>query len=130
MTRTISKQVWKGRDNYFKLRLESISVDEDGRQVVTPTDLGTVENILFELENQTLDLTVDAGDVDPPIDWWSSGLETGEMQFTLGHSVEAIDPGNYVCRLTLFSSTTPGGVVWMSYADRGLAVTIHDTAGT
>lgn len=123
---TLNKSVWKSRDNEFILRLESVTLDEEGRQIVAPTDMSTVTSILLELEGGVLSLTVGLNDPGAAIDWWRAGLNQGEVAFVLGDAVADVTQGNYRVRLTLFSTLTPDGVVWIGYSG-GLAVTVFDT---
>lgn len=118
------KDVWQGRDNHFGLILES--TDEDG--VRAPADLSLVTQVMLELKGSD-PLVVLRDAVDAPIDWWSAGLSLGEgeMRFTLGDYVESIDPGSYVSRLTVYSLSTPDGVVWTSFARNELLVSVHAT---
>lgn len=122
MKRQITKDVWRGRDNTFGLRLD----EEDLSGNRTPVDLSAVTSVLLETTN--FSLTVDRDDVDAAVNWWDIKLSTGQIEFSLGAWAESnsIPAGEHVCRLTLFDPSNPNGVVWISFDNRELTLDINE----
>lgn len=123
----INRNVWKGHDNKFKLRLESSGPDG----VAAPTDLTLVTKMELELNDMAgtiYTVSTSTGDSMPVIDWEHVDLDTGEVDFDLGNWTEAeeIPAGSYKCRLTVFSPTTSDGLVWLSWIQDDLTVTVVD----
>lgn len=121
----IIKDVWKTRDNEFGLIFEA--TDPEG--IRNPVDMDKVTRTELELEG-SITVAVNANSADAPIDWWSSELllVPGEMRFELGDDVVSVPAGVYAARITLFSLTEPGGIVWTSWARQELLLSIHETS--
>ena len=114
------KNVWTGRDNDFILRFDA--TDKDGETL--PADMSVVTDMLLELEGNA-SVSVVRNEADAPINWWDGGLDAGEARFTLGAVLS--DAGVFAARLTLSSVSDPGGVVWASYSNGELSISVHST---
>jgi hypothetical protein len=122
MLMTITKDVWKNRDNEFSLLLES--TDPDG--VKAPLDTSLVTQVMLEFKDVGT-LTVVREAADAAINWWDAGLDPGELRFALGDFAATLPVGAFPARLTIYSLATPDGIVWASFARRELMISIHDT---
>lgn len=119
---TIVKDVWQQRDNHFSLLLEA--TEPGGNR--EPADSTQVTRVMLELEEGP-SLTVDRDEVDAMINWWDVALDPGEFRFQLGDFATFASPGAYAARLTLYSLSSPDGVVWASFARQELRMSIHST---
>ena len=123
----INRNVWKGHDNTFTLRLESASVDD----VVGPADLALVTKMELEMKDSggaVFTVVGTAGASPATVDWWSGILEQGEVLFDLGQWTldNEIVQGQYDCRLTVFSPSTSSGLVWLSWINDDLSLNVLD----
>lgn len=123
----INRNIWKGHDNTFKLRLESADADS----VVGPADLALVTKMELELRDSAgtvVVITSNVNDSPAPIDWWAGVLEQGEVIFDLGQwtADNDVPQGDYDCRLTVYSPATSQGLVWLSWANAELSVAVLD----
>jgi len=123
----INRNVWKGHDNTFKLRLESADPDT----MTAPADLSLVTRMDLELKSALGDVTTitsNAGDSSPPIEWLAGILEQGEVIFDLGQWTleNDVPQAEYEARLTVFSPTTSSGLVWLSWINDDLSLNVLD----
>lgn len=114
------KDVWAGRDNVFRLRLDLQPPDSAS----TPFDLSEVT--LVELSIDGAILAVEANASNAAINWWDADLGPGEAQFILGDFVQeaAIPPGQYPAELVLYAGPFPDGIVWSSIKNRELLINV------
>ena len=112
------KDVWSGRDNSFRLRLDVVASDG----TVTPEDLSGVLTVELLLGDAVL--TVNVNDSNAGINWWDGSLDVGEMQFELGDFIQSagLARGQWAAELVLYSAVYPDGIVWVSEKNRELLI--------
>ena len=116
----ISKNVWAGRDNDFRLLLELDPPDGPP----APFDLSDVTSVDFVLGGETL--TVNVNDANAPINWWDISLDPGEIHFRLGDFVASVSlaNGTYPAELVLYAPGYTDGLVWFSAVGRELLIRV------
>lgn len=128
---SIQKYVWAGRDNQFILRMDTT----DSGGVTQPADLSLVTSLTMELREagggDGPSITIAKDEAAAVINWWDVSLGTGEMLFKLGLWAETfLFNESYKARITMFTASSPNGVVWTSYGDSRLtplALTFYET---
>ena len=120
---TVTEDVYPGRDNIIKLRLDKVSA----AGARTPSDLSSVTAMELVLEGGAGTLHVDFEEADASINWWADLLSVGEVMFQLGHWVESesVPAGSYACELVVFDPLYQSGTVWVSGSTRELVIKIH-----
>jgi hypothetical protein len=119
---SIVMDVWPGRDNSYLLFLEA--TDKAGTRL--PANLDSAASMMLELED-SVTISVSRNDAGAPINWWDVDLDEGEVLFTLGSQVDAVEEGNYPARLTLYSLSAPNGIVWTSFARNEMSISVHES---
>jgi hypothetical protein len=87
----------------------------------------------LELQSATGDIvevTTIKDATNPEMDWWdvARDIEQGEVLFDLGQwALDAdVAAGEYKARLIVFSPSTSDGLVWLSWIQDDLTVTVLD----
>lgn len=116
---SLTKDVWLGADNEFRLTMQ----ERSAAGTVNAVDLTSVSSMILIVGGFThTQLSTDAA---KEVDWLSpSG--TGEVVFKLGELLKTngVATGQYVVELHILDPASPNGVVWFSKANKELALRV------